>query len=130
MRGDVLGNPCGLLHLYIVSPKTHTTTHIVIKSQPERHTINRAELAATTLALEANKYENSLSILTYSAFNINTIHRYAIDPLSFDPHHHKHLLQLADNIIHTRDNMGYNTRIGKVKSHTGVPHNEHVFKTI
>jgi ribonuclease HI len=35
----------------IVNPRTQTTTHIEIKSQPEKHTINRAELAAITLAL-------------------------------------------------------------------------------
>jgi hypothetical protein len=48
----------------IVNSKTHTTTHIEIKSQPGRHTINLAELAAITLALEANKHEPTLSILT------------------------------------------------------------------
>jgi len=94
------------LEASIVNPKTHTTTHIEIKSQPERHTINRTELAAITLALEANKHENTLSILTDSAFNINIIRRYAIDPLSFNHHPRKHLLQLADNLNHTRDNMG------------------------
>ncbi len=39
-----IGNPT--LGTSIVSPRTHTTTNIEIKSQPERHTINRAELAA------------------------------------------------------------------------------------
>jgi len=76
------------------------------------------------MALEANKLDHNLSILTDSAFNINTIQRYAIAPLSFIHHPHKHLLQLADNIIHTRDNMGYKIHIGKVKSHTGVTHND------
>ncbi len=50
--------------------------------------------------------------------------KYVIEPLSFNHHAHKELLQLADNIIRTRDNMGYNTHIGKVKSHTGVTHND------
>jgi ribonuclease HI len=113
-----------ILGASIVNPKTHSITHIEIKSQPERHTINQAELAAITQALETNKHENSLSILTDSAFNIKTIRRYAIDPLSFTHHPHKHLLQRADNIIHTRDDMGYKTHIGKVKSHTGVTHND------
>ena len=45
----VTGNP--ILGASIVNPKTQTTTHIEIKSQPERHTINRAELAVITLAL-------------------------------------------------------------------------------
>ena len=82
------------------------------------------ELAAITLALEANKHENALLILSESAFSIHTIRRYAIDPLSFIHHPHKHLLQLADNIIHAKDNMGYKTHIGKAKSHTGVTHND------
>ena len=110
----------------MVNPKTHTTTHIEIKSQPERHTINRAKLAAITMALEANKLDHTLSILTDSAFNINTIRRYAIDPLSFIHHPHQHHLHLADNIIHTKDNMGYKTHIGKAKSRTGVTHNDEV----
>jgi ribonuclease HI len=112
----VKGNP--IMGASIVNSRTQTTTHIEIKSQPERHTINRAELAAITLALKANKQENALSILTNSAFIINTIRKYAIDPLCFNHHPHKELLQLADDIIRTRDNMGYNTHIGKVKSHT------------
>ena len=118
----VTGSP--ILGASIFNPKTHTITHVEIKSQPERHTINRAELAAITLALKTNKHENSLSILTDSAFSINTIRRYAIDPLSFTHYPHKHLLQLADNIIHTRDAVGYRTHIGKVKSHAGVTHND------
>jgi len=114
----VTGNPT--LGTSIVNPTTHTTTHIEIKSRPERHTINRAELAAITLALEANKFDHTLSILTDSAFIINTIRKYAIDPLSFTHPPHKHLLQLAHGIIHTRDNTGYKTYIGKEKSYTGV----------
>ncbi len=34
----------------VVNPRTQTITHIDIKSQQERHTINRAELAAITVA--------------------------------------------------------------------------------
>ncbi len=109
---------------FIINPSTQTTTYIEIKSQPERHTINRAELAAITLALKANKHYHTLSILTDNAFDINTICTYAIDPLSFNHHPHNELPQLADDIIRTRDNMGYNTHIDKVKSHTGVTHND------
>jgi ribonuclease HI len=108
----------------IVNPTTHTITYIEIKSQRERHTINRKELAAINLALEANKFDHILSILTDSTFDINTIRPYAIDPLIFTHHPHKHLLQLARGIIHTRDNMEYKTHIGKVKSHTGVTRND------
>ncbi len=104
----------------MVNPRTNTATHTEIESQPERHTINLAELAAIPIALEANKHDHTLSILTDRAFIINTIRKYAKDPFSFIHHHHKHLLQLADNVIHIRDNMRYKTHIGKVKSHTGV----------
>ena len=55
---------------------------------------------------------------------MNIIRKYAIDPLSFTHHPHKNLLQLADDIIHAMDNMGYKTQIDKVKSHTGVTHND------
>ena len=108
----VTGNP--IMGASIINPRTHTTTHIEIKSHLERHTINRSELAAITIALEANKHEHALSILNDSVFNINTIRIYAIDPLRCIQHPHKHLLQLADNIIHTRANMRYKTHIGKV----------------
>ena len=107
-----------------MDPATHTTTHIEIKSHHERHTINRAELAAITLALEANRENSTLSILTDSAFSINTLQKYAIYPLSFIHHPHKDLLKLADDIIRTRDTLEYKTHIGKVKSHTGVTHHD------
>jgi hypothetical protein len=73
---------------------------------------------------EANKQENALTILRDSAFRSNTIRKYAIDPLCFNHHPHKELLQLADDILRTRDNMGHTTHIGKVKSHTGVTDND------
>jgi len=82
------------------------------------------ELAAITTALDADKLHQTLSILTNSAFDINTIRKYNIDPLSFIHHPHKHLLHLVDNIIRTRNNMGYKKHIGKVKLHTGVTHND------
>jgi ribonuclease HI len=100
-----------------------------IKSQPERHTINRVELAVITIALESKQLDHNLSILTDSAFSLNTIRRYAVDLHSFIHHPHKHFLQLADNTMRTRDNMGYKTHIGKVESHTGVTHNDEVDTT-
>jgi ribonuclease HI len=106
----------------IVNPSLQTITHIEIKSQLERHTVNRAELAAITIALEANKLNPAISILTDSAFSINTIRRYAIDPLNFTHHPHKHLLQLADNIIHTRDNMGLTQHTSAISNHTQESH--------
>ena len=41
----------------IVEPTTHTTTHIEIKSQSERHIINRAELSMITLSLRSKQRE-------------------------------------------------------------------------
>ncbi len=66
----------------------------------------------------------SLSALTDSAFSINTLRKYAINPLSFTHHQYKDLIKLAGDIIRTRDIKEYKTHIGKVKSHTGVPHSD------
>ena len=104
-----------MLGTTILNPIMQTITYIKIKSQPERDTINRAELAAITLALDINKCKPILSILTDSAFSIDIIRKYAINHLSLTHHPHKDLLQVADNIFSTRDNMGYNTHILKVK---------------
>jgi len=83
----------------VVNPHTQITTHIEIKSQPERHTINRAELAAITVALDPHKHLPQIRILTDNAFCINTLRNYAIDPLNFTRHPHKDLLHYAS---HTR----------------------------
>ncbi len=49
MEGSlVTGNPT--LDTSTVNPKTHTTTHIEFESQPERHTINKAEQSTITIA--------------------------------------------------------------------------------
>jgi hypothetical protein len=72
----------------------------------------------------------TLSILTYSVFIINTLQKYALDPLSFTHHPHKDLLKLADDIIHTKDTLGYKTHIGQVKSHTGVTHTDEAGKAV
>ena len=55
------GNPT--LGASIVNPSANTTTHIDVKSQPERHTINRAELTAITLTLELYQDSPQLHIL-------------------------------------------------------------------
>jgi hypothetical protein len=47
------GNPT--LGASIVNPHTQTTTNIDMKSHPERHTINMAELAAITVAFDLHK---------------------------------------------------------------------------
>jgi hypothetical protein len=45
-----MGKPA--LGAYIVNLHTKTTTHIEIKSQPERHIINTAKLAALVVTLD------------------------------------------------------------------------------
>ena len=119
---QVTGNP--ILGASVVDPKHNIITHIEIKSQPERYTINRAELAAITSALDQHRHDPSLSILTDSAFSINNLRNFPSQPLAFHHHQHKELLKLADNIIRERDLNEYTTHIGKVKSHTGVVYND------
>jgi ribonuclease HI len=79
-----------------VNPRSNTITHIDIKSQPERHTINRAELAAIAVALEQENTEDYMNILTDNSFCINTIRNYTIDPAAFNHPLHKDLLQLTN----------------------------------
>jgi ribonuclease HI len=110
------GNP--KLRASIVNPQTQITTHIEIKSQPERYTINTAELAAIAVALDLHKDATQIQILTDSTFSINTLRYYAIDPLRYVHHPHKDLLHQADAIIKKRDETCLLTHIGKVKSHT------------
>jgi hypothetical protein len=74
---QVKGN--NTLGVGVVKPRTQNVTHIYIKSQKERHTINGAELAAITLALITENTEEHLKILTNSSFCINTIRNYTIE---------------------------------------------------
>jgi ribonuclease HI len=108
----------------VVNPKTEHIIHIEIKSQKERHTINRAELAAITTALRTENTEEDLHILTDSSFCINTIRNYTIDPASYNTHLHKDLLHLTDQLLRTREKKNLKTHIGKVKSHTDIEYNE------
>ena len=116
------GNPT--LGASIVNPFTHTTTHIDVKSQPERHTINRAELTTNTITLRLYQDSPQLIILTDNAFSINSIRKYIIDPLNYKHRPHRDLLRKANNHIPIRYQLGLTTHIGKVKSHTGVTHND------
>jgi ribonuclease HI len=68
----------------VVNPKTNSVTYIDIKSQPERHTINRAELAAIAVALKQENTEDHMSILTDSSLCINTIRNYTIYPAAYN----------------------------------------------
>ena len=64
----------------MVNPRINSITHIDIKSQPERHTINRVELAAIAVALKQENIKDHMSIPTDNSFCINTIRNYIIDP--------------------------------------------------
>jgi hypothetical protein len=75
-------------------------------------------------ALDLHKELPQIRILTDSAFSINTLRNYAIDPLNFTHHPHKDLLNYTNNLIKARDEQGLLTQIGKVKSHTGVTYND------
>ncbi len=59
-----------------------------------------------------------------SAFGINTLRNYALNPLRYTHHIHKDLLLYASNIMKARVEKGLTTHIGKVKSHTGVTYND------
>ena len=81
------------------NPRTNSITHIDIKSQPKRHTINRAELAAIVVALKQENTGDHMSILTNSSFCVNTIRNYTIDPAAYNHHLHKDLLQLINQLL-------------------------------
>ena len=68
----------------MVNPKTNSITHIDIKSQQERHIINRAELATIAVVLKQENTEDYIRILTYSSFCINAIRNYTIDPAAYN----------------------------------------------
>jgi hypothetical protein len=91
------GNPT--LGASIVNPSTHTTTHIDVKSQHERHTINKAELTIITITLELYQDSPQLRILTDNAFSINTIRNYINEPFNYTHHPHRDLLMKANNHI-------------------------------
>jgi ribonuclease HI len=108
----------------VVDPLNNITIYIEIKSQQERHTINRAKLAAITTTLDRYRHAPTLSILTDSAFNINNLNNFSSQSHSFNNHQHKDLLAIADTILRQRDVQGYTTHMGKVKSHIGVEYND------
>jgi hypothetical protein len=108
----------------VISPRTHTITHIDIKSQTKRHRINRANLTAITVALGQENIEGHFKILTDNLFCINTITNYTIDPTSYKHNLHKDLLHLTDQLLRARDTKHLQTHIGKAISHTDIEYNE------
>ena len=119
---QVKGN--NILGAGVFNPRTQHVTHTDIKSQKERHGINRAELAAITMALRMKNTEVHLKILADSSLCINTIRNYTIDPASYKRHLHKDLLNLTDQPLRARDLKQLKTHIGKVKSRTDIEYNE------
>jgi len=74
--------------------------------------------------IDLHKDSPRIQILTDSAFTINTLRNYTIDPLHYAHHPHKELLRHAKALIKPRDENGPLTHIRIVKSHTGVTHND------
>ena len=116
------GNP--ILGAVIFNPRTSITTHTDVKSQPERRTLNREDLAAITVALRQENVEDHLNIITDSSFCINRIRNYTIDPASYIHHINKDILHHTDQHLRARDAKQLRTHIGKVKSHTDIECNE------
>ena len=100
------------------------TIKIAVRSDTERHTINRAELVAITVALREASHLPSLHILTDSLFCIYSLRNFIANPSRYTDHLHRHLIEPATDLIRTRDAAGKETHIGKVKSHTGVKYND------
>ncbi len=98
---QVKGNP--KLGAGVVNPRINSITHIYVKSQQERHTITRAELAAISVALKQENTEDHMSILTERYFCINTIRNYTMHPVAYSQHLHKDLLQLTNQLLKDRD---------------------------
>ena len=107
----------------VVFPEDRTI-RIEIKSQPERHTINRAELASIMVALRKSADSAIVKILTDSLFCIYSIRNYINSPYRYRHHLHRDLIKAVAELIRERDNAGLTTHIGKVKSHTGVAYND------
>jgi ribonuclease HI len=119
---QVKGNP--ILGAGDVNPRTNTTSHINIKSQLERHAINRSELMAITVALKQENIKDNSHILTNSSFCINAIRDYTMDPSAYKQHLQKDLLHITGQLLRGRDVKQIRTHIEKVKSHTDIEYNE------
>ena len=102
----------------ITYPRDNSTIKMKVISDPIRHTINRAELAAITQALIINNNTTDLNILTDSAYCINSIRNFCHTPYRYKTNVHYQLLQIASNLLKEREQKGLKTKIGKLKSHT------------
>ncbi len=106
----------------IVDPRSQTIA-IEVKSQPGRHTINRAKLVAIYITIEQNKDIPQLKILTNNAVGINAIRSYLTAPLASENHPHNDILHHINIIIRQRDDLRLLIYIAKVKSHTDIQYN-------
>ena len=105
------------------------TVKIAVRSDTERHTINRAELVAIMVALRKARDRPALRILTDSLFCIHCLRNYITRPSQYKDHLHRHLLEATAALIKARDDAGLLTHIGKVKSHTGITYNDEADET-
>ena len=99
------GNP--ILGAAVVSPAQDLKVHIRVNSHTERHTINRGELAAITVALQKYNTTPTLQILTDSSFCINCLRNFALDPSKYRSHLHEPHLRLNDMLLRDRERLGY-----------------------
>ncbi len=111
-----------------MSPMTHSIS-IEVKSQPERRTINRAELAAITNAIKPHRDNIKVEILINYVFSINQIHNYAVDPQAFTHHPHKELLKIMATLLGHREDRRLIAHVGEVKSNTSLQYNDHAYQT-
>ena len=107
-----------------VFPVPQNTITIEVQATPERFTINRAELAAISVAIDKSLYWTHISILTDSAFSINSIRNYCHTPRRYQNNVHKALLHRILDMLKFREDHGLTTHLGKVKSHTEVHYND------
>ena len=105
------------------------TVKIAVRSDTERHTINRAELVAIMVALRKARDRPALRILTDSLFCIHCLRNYITRPSQYNDHLHRHLLEATAALVKARDDAGLLTHIGKVKSHTGITYNDEADET-
>ena len=88
------------------------------------NTINRAELAAISVALKACKQQQEECIATDSVCSMQKINKSLRAPSQIKYDCHRPLLQAIASMIVTRAQQGVPTKVIKVKSHIGIHGNE------
>jgi len=90
----------------------------------ELWTINRAELAAMSVALDSNRDSEVVKVLTDSQVVLHWIRNEIHRPMKMVASIHGELVEEVVNLIIARDRAGRTTYIGKVKAHAGVRGND------